>query len=211
MGRWSAVQLRGKKQEKIWFISAYRVSQDTLPGPHIAYAQQHKMLLDADVQDPRPKRQFIIDLTKFITDITKKHEHVILALDANEVLEPAGVPVKPTSITALQRDCGLQDVYKYQHESRGDTTSKKQHKIDHLLISPALLPAVIRSGFLPFAEILESDHRTGFADFDSTVLFGEEIPDLTNTANRKLHTKYPKRMAKYSKEVKSEFEQRGLF
>ena len=127
------------------------------------------------------------------------------------MLESAGVPVKPTSITALQRDCGLQDVYEYQHELRGDTTNKKQHKIDHLLISPALLPAVIRSGFLPFGEILESNHRTGFADFDSTVLFGEEIPDLTNTANRKLHTKYPKRMAKYSTEVKLEFERRGIF
>ena len=77
------------------------------------------MLLDADIQDPRPRRQFIIDLTKFITDITKRHEHVILALDANGVLEPTGVSVKSTSITALQRACGLQDVYEYQHESRG--------------------------------------------------------------------------------------------
>ena len=73
------------------------------------------MQLDANVQDPRPKRQFVVDLMKFITDMTKKNEHTILALDANEVLEPAGVPVKPTSITALQRDCGLQDVYKYQN------------------------------------------------------------------------------------------------
>ena len=70
---------------------------------------------------------------------------------------------------------------------------------------------MIHPGFLPFGEILESYHRTGFADFDSTVLFGEEIPDLTNTANRPLHTKYLKRMAKYSKEVKSKFEQRGIF
>ena len=48
-------------------------------------------------------------------------------------------------------------------------------------------------------------------NFDSVVLFGEEIPDLTNTANRKLNTKYPKKIKKYSDEVKSKFERRGLF
>ena len=93
----------------------------------------------------------------------------------------------------------------------GDTTNTKQHKIDHLLISPALLPVVIRSGFLPFGEILESDRRTDFVDSDSTVLFGEEIPDLTNTSKSKLHIKYPKRMTKYRDEVKAEFERRNLF
>ena len=97
-------------------------------GPQTAYSQQHIMLLDANVQDPRQKRQVVVDLKKFITDITKKHEHVILALDANKVLEPAGVPVKPTSINALQRDCGLQDVYEYQHESRGALPAKNNTK-----------------------------------------------------------------------------------
>ena len=193
MGRWSAVQIQGKQQGKIWFISAYRVSQDTLPGPQTAYAQQNKMMLDADIQDPRPKRHFVTDLKKFITDINKQKEHVILALDANEVLESAGVPVKTISITAIQQDYGLQDVYKYQHKKLGDTTIKKQHKIYHLLIFPVLLPAVIRSGFLPFGETLESDHWTDFVDFDSTVLFEEEIQDLTNTANRKLHKNNPRK------------------
>ena len=37
MGHWSAVQLQGKQQGKILFISAYRVSQNTLPGSQTAY------------------------------------------------------------------------------------------------------------------------------------------------------------------------------
>ena len=63
-----------------------------------------------------------------------------------------------------------------------------------MLILPALLPAVIHSGF---GEILESNHRTSFVNFDSRVIFWEEILDLTNTANRKLHTKYTERTMKY--------------
>ena len=152
--------------------------------------------------------QFMTDLKKFITDIIDKNEDVILKLDANEVLEPVGVPVKTTSITALQRDCGLQDIYEYQHETLRDTIKKKHHKIDHMLILSALLSAVIHSGF---GEILESDHRTSFVNFESRVILGGEIPDLNNTANRKLHTKYIKRTMKYKEEIKAESIRRNLF
>ena len=62
----------------------------------------------------------------FITDIINKNEHAILGLDANKVLEPVGVPAKKTSMTVLQRDYGLQDIYEYQHETLRDTTTKKK-------------------------------------------------------------------------------------
>ena len=76
MGRWSCVNLRGKHDKIISIRSAYRVPQDTLPGPFTAYAQQYNHLHDADVPDPRPRRQFIVDLIKEIkhkqdTGITK--------------------------------------------------------------------------------------------------------------------------------------------
>ena len=77
-----------------------------------------------------------------------------------------------------------------------------------MLILPVLLPAVIHPGF---GEILESDHRTSFVNFDSRVILGGEIPDLNNTANRKLHTKYIKRMMKYTEEIKAESIHRNLF
>ena len=77
-----------------------------------------------------------------------------------------------------------------------------------MLILPALLPAVIHPGF---GEILESDNHTSFVHFHSRVIFGEEILDLTNTANRKLHTKYIKRTMKYNEEIKAESIRRTLF
>ena len=116
MGRSSAVQLRGKKQETIWFISVYGVSQDTLLGLQTSYAQQHEMLLDADVQDPRPKRHFVVNLTKFITDITKKNEHVILALDANKVLSLSSQPA-----SLLSRETLASRMYTNINMSHGGT------------------------------------------------------------------------------------------
>ena len=123
MGRWSCVNLRGKQDKIVSVYSAYRVPQDTLPGPLTAYAQQYNHLHDADVSDPRPRRQFIQDLIKEIKtkQATGKH-HIILGIDANEVLEPDGTKVKKTSITNLKRECGLTDVYEYQHVLTGDTS-----------------------------------------------------------------------------------------
>ena len=150
MGRWTCCGMRGKQDNIVSFYSAYRVPQDSLPGAHTTYAQQYKMMQDAGHTDPRPRRQFITDL---IADIQAKQadnkNHIILGLDANEILEPDGTPVKSTSITYLKRECGLIGAYEHQHEIIGDTSSKKNHKIDHLLVSPDLLPAIVRSGFFP--------------------------------------------------------------
>ena len=110
MVRWSANQLQGKQQEKIWLISAYRASKDSLPGSLIAYAQQHKMMLDDYIQESQSKRQLLTNLMRFIKDITDKNKQVTLRMGTKEVLDPLGLPVKTTSITVLQRKCGLQDV-----------------------------------------------------------------------------------------------------
>ena len=142
--------MRGKKSKIVSIYSAYRVPQDSLPGDQTTYAQQYKMMQDAGHLDPRPRRQLITDL---IADITAKqadqNHQIILSLDANEILEVDGTPVKSSSITHLKRESGLTDVYEFQHEVLGDTSSKKRHKIDHLLASPDVLPSVVRLGFLP--------------------------------------------------------------
>ena len=80
-------------------------------------------MLDDIIQDQRTKRRFATDITRLIKDITDKNEHTILGLDANEVLEPLRVPMKTTNIPVLQRKYGLQDIYKYQHKTLGDTTT----------------------------------------------------------------------------------------
>ena len=82
------------------------------------------MMLDDNIQDPWLKK-IVAYLTRFIKDIVDQNDHIFLGLEANEVLEPLGVPVKTTSINVLQRECRIQDIYKYQHETLGDTTNKK--------------------------------------------------------------------------------------
>ena len=71
-------------------------------------------------------------------------------------------------------------------------------------MSQSILPALIRSGFLPLGDVIASDHRTGFVDFQADILFGK-IDDPPSASARKLNTKYPKRVQKYKSEVLKKF------
>ena len=91
-----------------------------------------------------------------------------------------------------------------------NTSIKKEHKIDHLLVSQDVLPSVTRSGFLPWGVVIASDHRTGFLDVNASMLFGT-LDDTTAPSSRLLHTKYPKRTKKYREEVLGKFKEQQLF
>ena len=51
-----------------------------------------------------------------------------MGIDANKDLEPDGTPVKKHIITSLKRECGLTDVFEFQHKEIGDTSIKKDTK-----------------------------------------------------------------------------------
>mmetsp|Transcript_4469 Transcript_4469/g.6574 ORF Transcript_4469/g.6574 Transcript_4469/m.6574 type:complete len:93 (+) Transcript_4469:105-383(+) len=91
----------------------------------------------------------IVDLIKKIKLKQEVGNQIILGINVNKILERDGSPVKKHSITAFKRECGLTDVFEYQHKQVGDTSIKKLHKMDHILASQDVLPSVKRPGFLP--------------------------------------------------------------
>ena len=92
----------------------------------------------------------------------------------------------------------------------GDTSRKINTKIDHVLISPDLQAAVKHPGFLPWNQVMETDHRTGFVDFDEIELFGENTEDKTYNASRKLSTDYPYLIDKYLQLLRTKTKTRKL-
>mmetsp|Transcript_2376 Transcript_2376/g.5063 ORF Transcript_2376/g.5063 Transcript_2376/m.5063 type:complete len:111 (-) Transcript_2376:226-558(-) len=69
-----------------------------------------------------------------------------------------------------------------------DTPVKKQ-SITNLMFSKEVLPAVKRSGFLPWGAVIASDHQTGYLDLDIEELFGK-VEDSSHSSSRILHTHY---------------------
>ena len=66
LGRWSCVSLQEKEDKTIRVYNAYRVLQETLPGPFTAYAQQYQLMQENDDPNLRPRRKFVTDLIETI-------------------------------------------------------------------------------------------------------------------------------------------------
>ena len=67
-GRWTWVQLTGKKHKKVLVVSAYRVSQSypREAGYSTAYMQQYRAYIKENVSKPKPKHKFLVDLASFL-------------------------------------------------------------------------------------------------------------------------------------------------
>ena len=173
--------------------------------------QQWDHIIDAGIEYPDPKQQFLADLEGFINKSRKLGESIILALDANEPLVDLARPRKLTGIRKLLRSYNLTDVYKHYHAGMfKDTSEKKSHKIDHIAVSHKILPAVKKCGFLPRDEICDTDHRSRFAIWETEELFGPDTDDLTAPEKRKLILAYPDRVNKYKDYFQERFKEQKL-
>ena len=138
-------------------------------------------------------------------------ESIILVLDANEPLVDVNRPEKITDIAKLFRNYRLTDVFDKMHkEGWGNPNDKKNHNIDHIAVSEAILPPVKRCGLFPFDEICDTDHRRGYVLWDMELLFGLEPDDLNTLERRKLILAYPDRVDKYRSYVLAKFKELKL-
>ncbi len=85
MGQFAWATMRGKQDEGLLIIVAYRVCQDhnSRAGAFTAYQQQYTALQAQGQQRPNPRQQILNDLEKLI--LTKQQEGYcpILMMDTN--------------------------------------------------------------------------------------------------------------------------------
>lgn len=141
-----------------------------------------------------PHRQCILDLQAWVELQVSNNFQIILALDSNEEITQkqgqfrhlpyTGNPIKDkqhnSSLATLVMTCGLVDPLAYQHSMRRfpATYNRGKSRLDYILVSAQLLPAVQRSGILPFQSIFISDHRPCFIDLCAQQIFGNKTQDI---------------------------------
>jgi hypothetical protein len=199
LGRWSYVTLRGKADTIICIITAYRVCNDKYTGPKTAYQQQKRQLaaiFREHQQQPQldPYKQFIIDLQCWITSLQSVGTQIILCLDNNEellpnkgqliTLKPSNTPVPHQThdgtLETLSQSTGLVDVLQHHHPSSYNppTYNRGRKRIDLILASVSLLPAIHRSGILPYNAVFQGDHCPCYIDLDGLTAFGGETSPI---------------------------------
>ncbi len=205
LGRWSFVTLRGKGVAKITIITAYNPSPTQ--GDTTNFQQQQRLLSQLHRHHnqnvaPHPHRQLILDLQSWIEHLIKEGHEIILTIDANETYNPdicgnhhplqysSGIPTLARShdgkFSTLVTTCGLKDPLALQHSSRPFPAShiRGSQRIDFILVTPNLLPAVQRTGSLSYYSLMQSDHRAYYVDFDSIELFSDPAYDIAPPMQR---------------------------
>ena len=111
MGRFAWTTMRGKRDEGILVIVAYRVCQDhnSKAGAFTAYQQQCTELRKQGQKRPNPRQQILIDLEKLITNKRQMGYRPILMMDANGDMHHPTSPDK--NLLEFTETTNLEDVF----------------------------------------------------------------------------------------------------
>jgi hypothetical protein len=216
LGRWSYMILRGKGTTKVAIITAYNVSQKyhLEHSERTAYKQQYRLLSAAIRNDnlpiaPNPRRQFIMDLQSWIEHLIHTEHDIILSMDANEPYNPdipGTVHLLPYSkdklvmskthdgkLATLVASCGLKDPLALQHQERPFPASyfRDKNRVDFIFETPRLLPAVERSGSLPYYSMFQGDHRPYYLDLTASIVFADNTYEIACPKGRGLQLHDP--------------------
>jgi exonuclease III len=202
MGRWSYHRLLGKHGRKIIVISVYQVcnQQASTVGDRTAFAQQLS-LLRRNGKDCSPRKSFYDDLDIQIQEWRDQDYEIILSGDLNEEL---GADLQ--GFARISAKHNLVEIIQHFHGTANEppTYARGTRRLDYIFCTTNLLSSVKRSGILPYSELVDSDHRALYVDFDTPTLMGGDIASLSATPVRILRSrdvrgreKYVEAVAKY--------------
>ena len=199
-GRWIAHEFVGKTTTlKVYTL--YRVNHKSQRGDITAWQQQKRYLQERQC-DNNPRKQVIDDLIESITRDQENGAHIILFGDLNEQITS-----RERTNTRFQA-IGLVNILQHSLEKN---TLPRTHKlgsgaIDHMWLSGGILNSVYRAGMAPFDFIGSTDHRGLYCDLFLDEILDSSIIPLQSLPHRRLKSSIPKRVNKYLKLVKSQWE-----
>lgn len=170
-GRYCWARLRGKRDEGILMICAYRVchEQSHNPGPLTVYQQQYTLMREAGITQPNPRKQILSDLSKLISTHRADGYRPILMMDANgDYLSPSS-PDK--DLQAFLLDTHLVDPFHTKFGVSPRTFAYGTKRIDYIFMDSTCTAAIQRVGYLGSHEGAHSDHCLAYVDIDEKLLF----------------------------------------
>ena len=166
IGRFVTSTIIGPRNQAISIITVYRpVKTGSGLNPVIA---QHKRVLG---RKSDPRRQILLDLTDLISDLQRKGDDIIVAMDANEEL-PSTPSIIPSELEQFLLNNKVSDamttIHGYEAVPSCDRSSRSP--IDFIFCSPSLL-RWLKIAMLDKMSGCPSDHRTFIIDVDTAGLW----------------------------------------
>ena len=195
LGRWSYSILLGTHGRTIVLVTVYQVchNQDTQPGSRTAHAQQASLLL-RQRRHASPRKAFIEDFDEQVAAWLRDGHELVIGGDLNEEL---GNDINGFSRISSRHN--LVEIIQNHHGIEGEppTYARGRRRLDYLFTTAGLVTSVKHCGILPYSDLVDSDHRCLFADFDTQMLLGGDPAALSPNPIRILHSRDTKGSAQY--------------
>jgi endonuclease/exonuclease/phosphatase family metal-dependent hydrolase len=172
-GRFCWQKMLGSRGEGVAFMSGYRVCHnlEDNPGPFTQFHQERNGLRSAGIKNPVPRKQFFKDMLELIDKFRLEGFRPVLMMDANEDWVARSHPREKDALMKFMRDAQLIDPFFEKFKVAPRTYVEGRHRLDYILIDPALSDAVQRVGYLGNHDGNKSDHTMAFIDFNAKRLF----------------------------------------
>ncbi len=181
MGRWSGLSYLGKQGKRLALLTAYRSPRQQHQGGFGFFDQQYALLLSNGIKAPHVRRQFIVDICRFIQNLQHDGYEILLSLDANETIGQD----KTFGLSHLMAECSLVDLHTLGPDDPPPTYKYGTgRRIDYMLGSPNIADSVRRAGYLSYDDGIFSKHRGLYVDLDFHVLMGPVASILPAVARR---------------------------
>jgi hypothetical protein len=211
-GRWVYFRMNGQGNKIITIIGTYQVCQGNIKtsGPSTALTQQYSMLVQDGYNEPHKVRDHHAkDLISFVKERQQQGELVLIMGDLNEVIEDNN-----RGFTKLCSECHLIDVVhdKHRYDAREfNTYARGTTCIDYILMDERLIGATQKCGYLPYNQLMISDHRGVYADVDVNWFFGSDIIPNQTMATRDYTTKNIHQTAPFINAQAKHLQEHGWF
>jgi negative regulator of replication initiation len=210
MGRWSTMRLQGKEDKKLAFICAYRVCDQDIrsTGSNTVFTQQWNHLRAQGIEEPDPRLQFIIDLTKHMKRLKSTGHQIFLMGDMNEATES-----EKSAIAKMLVDCDMVNLHRYIHKSLDDppnTFIRGKECIDLLAGTDKVAENTKHAGIEAFGQTFHSDHRGMFADIDIATILNGHPAELGAMMPRSISGTDPRTILPFQAAVAKYFSQHKM-
>lgn len=195
LGRWTRTVFAAKDGRCVTIYNTYQVCKgnpDT-QGEKTIINQLYSVYCAEGRANNNPRINHFSDLSEAVkADVDAGHS-LILGGDFNEDIANG-----TKGMSRLVQDCKLVDPIFYSHGIRNFNTYIRGSKtIDYIFVSEDLLDAVKACGYQPYNDMIISDHRACFVDFDTKLLFGSETQKLPKPSGRGLCSKKKHQVTTY--------------
>jgi hypothetical protein len=191
-GRWVYTKFAAKNNTVITVLTAYQPCK-ILKKQGITTYHQQVVMLQQDGRQLTPREAFIIDLTKWLEEGKKKGKLFIVGGDFNKALK---IGSKLLELCTNNKVPLVDSLASKERENKSSSLSGHTI-IDYVFVSPELLPDIWKQGYNQFDQLLVTDHRGMFIDFDTEMLFGNGDLKLANKKMRYIRAKDPYMVKEY--------------